>query len=232
MTVGQTYSPSSVSNPIFLTSPCLQKQSPASRSFGVQNSSHSPRRDLMDFPRITPNLLTGSISYLKSLFFQRYIAARYDKDFSLEAFTQGAKGAMLAVSEILASDDISSLKDDGLVDPVAFREIKANHDAMDPESRRQLRVVENNVRQSHIHEVGIIEDDDTNQKAVEIMIIFFVLEMEASQKESPPPSFSEMMEKVVICNYRFFRDYTDKNNPTPWIINVINHFRPVDENKR
>lgn len=193
------------------------------RSFSNSTSSNGPRNDLMDYPRIVPNILGGTISFLKSLFFERYIIARYDKDFTLESFKAGAKGAFVAVSEILASDDISPLKENGLVEASAFREIKANHERMDSSQRRQLRVNEEQVRQTHVHEVGIVEDDESGLKAVEITMVFTVFD-----SEGVAPTVKDVMEKVIICNYRFYRDYTNASNPSPWIVNIANHFRPAD----
>jgi len=225
MTVGKTYSSGCPSKctPFILYSPnklTISIDSP-SKSFSNSSSNNGPRKDLMDYPRITPNIFNGVISFWKSLFFERYIIARYDRDFSLEAFKLGAKGAFLAVSEILASDDVTPLKEHGLVEASAFREIKTNHDRMDTPQRRQFLVSERHIRVTHVHEIGIIEDDESGLKAVEIMVVFTVLPSDDDQL-----SFQEAIQKVILCNYRFYRDYSNPSNPSPWIVNIVNHFRP------
>jgi len=229
MTAGKTYSSGSAfKSTSLLPLPHQLSFLPEipNRSFSNSRSNDSPRKDLMDYPRVSPNFFSAAISFCKSLFFQQYIIARYDRDFTLDLFRQGARGALFTVSEILASDDISPLKENNLVDAAAYREIKANHDSMNSLERRQLRVTEQDLRQSHIHEVGILEEEHTGLKAVEIMVVFVVFKMEPDQ---PPPSPREMLEKVILCNYRFYRDYTNPQNPSPWILNVVNHFSPVGQ---
>jgi len=225
MTVGKTYSSgfASKGSPFISYFPnklTISIDNP-SKSFSNSSSNNSPRKDLMDYPRITPHMLNGVISFWKSLFFERYIIARYDRDFTLETFKLGAKGAFLAVSEILASDDVAPLKEHGLVEASAFREIKANHDRMDTPQRRQFLVSERHIRVTHVHEIGIIEDDESGLKAVEIMVVFTVLPSDDDQL-----SFQEAIQKVILCNYRFYRDYSNPSNPSPWIVNIVNHFRP------
>lgn len=33
---------------------------------------------------------------------------------------------------------------------------------------------------------------------------------------------------VMICNYRFFKDFTEGSSDPSWIINMVNHFLPME----
>jgi len=191
------------------------------------SSGDNPRITLMNHPKI---VIGSPIDDVASVV-EREIIDRFDKDFPLASFTQGARDALLTVSNILASDDISPLRDQELVDAAAFQEIKANHDKMTTLQRRQLRIREEDfepdplkyqntnhlrlhfLKQLLIHKVSIIGDHATGLRAVEIMVVFIVPGLDPSN-----PS---------ICNYGFFRDYSNKNKPSPWILKVVNYFKAV-----
>ena len=70
----------------------------------------------------------------------RYIKRHFDANFSLKEFEQDATKTIFVVSNILASDDVTPLLTEGLVEPKAFAEIKANHAAMDVEQRRKFHI--------------------------------------------------------------------------------------------
>ena len=227
MTAGRTYSSALAlkSSPLcssvpdkssFLTPRRLFSNS-SSNNFPRQSTRNSPDDDsnnghrkeilLMDF-RVVPSLLTRVIGIPYNRIFERYIVHKYDKDFSFKSFEQEAKGALVAVSDILASDDISSLIENGLVDEAAFQEIKVNHDKMNCFQRRKLRVSEDQVFNIRIHEAYVVKDKDTGSEAIEILVVFGVR--------------SDRM--IMICNYRFYKDFTNANDPSPWIINTVSHF--------
>jgi len=42
----------------------------------------------------------------------------------------------------------------------------------------------------------------------------------------------ENKHRVMVCNYRFFRDFTEGCKDPTWIINMVNHFLPADLNNR
>lgn len=185
-----------------------------------------PRDDqlplLMDHPFVVPNLLTAAVMTVKNFFFEKYIMSQLDPKFSLEEFKQGAESAFLMVSNILGSDDISTLKDDGLIDSKAFSEIKFNHEKFTQKQRLIFRASKE-LLSPNVHQIGIIEE--SGLKAVEIMVVFTVMPLTADEIKEMTPM--ELMRNVVLCNYQFYRDYTDKDNPSDWIINVVNHFYPL-----
>jgi len=192
------------------------------RSFSQTPRNDQVPTDLMDYPRLVPTLFSAAMGFLRNRFFELYIINRYDADFSVEEFKKGAKAAFLVVSDILASDDLTPLIDNELVASNAYAEIKANHALMDSSRRRRFSVTEKEIRFDHLHQIGIIEDDDTGRKAVEIMMVYTVLDLNLLSNTSVTPK--ELIDNVMLCNYRFYRDYTNKDSPSSWILNVVNQF--------
>jgi len=197
------------------------------RSFTNSPRSQDSPKYLMDHPRVVPDVLSSSLNFLRNKFFQQYIITRYDAGFSVEEFKKGATAALLLVSGFLASDDVTPLQRNGLVEPAAYEEIKRNHGRMDVQQRRGFQIGERDIRHKHLYRIGVIEDDDTGLKAVEIMMVFAIMDAEIK----PPDSPLSLIDNVMICNYRFYRDYTNKNNPSDWILNVVNQFYLKDLKK-
>ena len=196
------------------------------RSFTNSPRSQDAPKFLMDHPRVVPDLLSSSLNFLRNKFFERYIIARYDAGFSVEEFKKGATAALVLVSGILASDDVTPLQQNALVEPAAYEEIKRNHGRMDIKQRRGFQIGAEDVRHKHLYRIGVIEDDDTGLKAVEIMMVFAIIDA-GMQPDSP----SALIESVMMCNYRFYREYTKKNNPSDWVLNVVNQFHLRDVRK-
>jgi hypothetical protein len=79
---------------------------------------------------------------------------------------------------------------------------------------------------------------------VEITVVLHVLrgmeELKNKAKEAGEANFQIIdltkddseKHKVMICNYRFFRDFTEGCKDPTWIINMVNHFLPADLNQR
>lgn len=54
-----------------------------------------------------------------------------------------------------------------------------------------------------------------------------------SRGEEPPINMGmlpEYQNRISICNYRFIREYT-KGVDGDWTINLLNHFKPIDETR-
>merc|ERR1712136_719226 len=143
-----------------------------------------------------------------------------DPKFSLEEFKQGAESTFLTVSNILGSNDISRLKDDGLIDSKAFNETQFNHKKFTPEQRLIFRKSTVIWRMNNVYTMRIMKLN--GRKYAEIMVVFVVIPFPADEIKKMTPM--EMIRNAICCNYQFYRDYTDKDNPSDWIINVVNHF--------
>jgi len=196
------------------------------------DSGRKPRDDqlppLMDHPYWTFSRSRDKrqqFEQIKNEKNKEYIMSQLDPKFSLEEFKQGAESTFLTVSNILGSNDISTLKDDGLIDSKAFNEIQFNLDKFTQKQRLIFRTSKELLRGTNVHQIGIIEE--SGLKAVEIMVVFTVMPFSAEEFSVKEMTPMELMRNVVLCNYQFYRDYTDKDNPSDWIINVVNHFYPL-----
>lgn len=75
---------------------------------------------------------------------------------------------------------------------------------------------------------------------VEITVAFHVLKGLAEQVKTSGENrhFMEFLRqedtkyKVMICNYRFWRDFTEGVKDSSWIVNVVSHFLPAAEVKQ
>jgi len=198
-----------------------------------EGAGGKPRDDqlppLMDHPYVPSDpygpYVTMYKEYVNMKKNEKYIMSQLDPKFSLEEFKQGAESTFLTVSNILGSNDISTLKDDGLIDSKAFNEIQFNLDKFTQKQRLIFRTSKELLRGTNVHQIGIIEE--SGLKAVEIMVVFTVMPFSAEEFSVKEMTPMELMRNVVLCNYQFYRDYTDKDNPSDWIINVVNHFYPL-----
>ena len=109
-----------------------------------------------EFQQICPTLVTEVQAFIESQIFAKRVVV-------LNTF-----------SEILASDDITPLKENGLMDEKTYWEIKANHDRMSPVQRRKFNITYEQIWPKWILNTRIIQDNQTGEKAVEIFIIFRV----------------------------------------------------------
>lgn len=72
------------------------------------------------------------------------------------------------------------------------------------------------------------------ERFVEITVCFHVFEglSELIEKEGFQPGPSSMQkhrDKIIICNYRFLREFTKNTQDGDWRVNLIHHFRLVPD---
>lgn len=255
------------------------------KSAGDSPPQQSSREfELMNGPRICPGRLSSyEKRRSKNQDFQERVIAQLDKEFSIKSFKQGATAALLTVSDVLASDDITSLKENGLLEENAYREVKANHDRMSVVQRSKLRIAEEDIFAKLIHGARIIQDDETGKRAVEIFISFgacdpsngpffgifnpadglsmgdddvshddlleefrrrsdILFKVDRSQVKSlgfwrffgfcvgVGRSLELVQRGYVCCNLGLYRDYSNAESPSPWVLTFVNYFQPrVDE---
>lgn len=56
----------------------------------------------------------------------------------------------------------------------------------------------------------------------------------AERQEPIPLNFGtdpQHQEKFSICNYRFIKEFT-KEQHSDWVVNVVNHFKPIDRARK
>jgi len=86
---------------------------------------------------------------------------------------------------------------------------------------------------------GVDEYRPPQKRFVEITVVLHVLRgfREKSEKGEMRTlqefiRAEDTRNNVMVCNYRFFRDFTDGINQPNWIINMVNQFLPADHQKQ
>lgn len=118
----------------------------------------------------------------------------------------------------------------------ALDEIKTSVAAMNMKQRYEIECKKNDIYFSFPYQVGVMFDEsnkEVQRRWVEITMVYHVLkgakEM-ADRNEQIPMNIGldpDYQEKFSICNYRFIKEFT-QNQQTDWIVNKINHFKPID----
>lgn len=177
----------------------------------------------MDFPRtVWPSLILSIKNWIQAtLIIRPYL----DHNFSQPEFMNGAKQALALVSAMLASGDFKSLE--GLVTNDAIAEIQRNYSLLNVKQRQILAVKLSDIYFCFLHQIGIIMDDNSQQRFVEATVVYHYIPGlgEAREKQTPlADSMSEVRDLVYVANYRFIREYT-KGVESDWTVNKLNHFK-------
>lgn len=122
-----------------------------------------------------------------------------------------------------------------MVSDDALEEIKKSVASMSMAQRHEIGCERQDIYFSFPFQVGIMFDEDTDvqRRWVEITMVFHVLrgvkemvdrEQSVSLNIGMDPAYQD---KFSICNYRFIKEYT-KDQETDWVVNKLNHFKPID----
>jgi hypothetical protein len=194
-------------------------------------------------PLVWPKLINS----LRNWFFINFVIRPYmDREFSIQEFEKGAREAVAVISTKLSKAEYEDLED--LIEPEAFAEIKRNLAKFNVAQRELLPVNVEDIYFQFPYEIGIILPDRPQEdeygdggsgpqvRQVEIMMVFHVMRGIAAELSSPdfvnksPRDFldpADTQRRLMVCNYRFFRDFTEGKDPT-WIVNLVNHFMPTE----
>ncbi|CAG9764909.1 unnamed protein product [Ceutorhynchus assimilis] len=186
---------------------------------------------LMEFPIIVwPSLLKS----IKNLILTTLIIKPYlDEEFSLPDFIQGSKKAVEVVShKISDGQDL-----EGLVAAEIIPALQEKVSKMTLGQRDLIPIKADDVYFSFPYQIGIMFDQDGSEaqkRFVEITMVYHVmrgLSRMRSQGEEPPINMGllpEYQDRLSICNYRFIKEFT-KGVDSDWTINLLNQFRPIDD---
>ncbi|XP_022248651.1 m-AAA protease-interacting protein 1, mitochondrial-like isoform X3 [Limulus polyphemus] len=133
--------------------------------------------------------------------------------------------ALGVVSSLLAVGDFEGL--DGLVTQNAIAEIKKNYLTLNVQQRQELEVKLNDIYFCFPYQIGIMLEDGSQQRFVEVTVVYHCLrDFDEIKKEDPSlQTINQYKDRIFVCNYRFIREYT-KGVESDWIINRLNHFKP------
>ncbi|XP_023227478.1 m-AAA protease-interacting protein 1, mitochondrial-like [Centruroides sculpturatus] len=182
-------------------------------------------KNLMEFP---PVVWPGLFMSIKNWILTKLIIQPYfEPEFDQPSFLKGAKQALVHVSNLLAKGDIDALK--GLITSEALSEIQRSYTIMNLKQRQDLQIKLEEIFFSFIYQIGIIMEDDSKKRYVEITVVCHCIHGIEDYQDDVTLSgiksnLTQNIEKVTVCNYRFIREFT-KGVEDSWIINKLNHFK-------
>ncbi|CAL8121904.1 unnamed protein product [Orchesella dallaii] len=206
---------------------------------------------LMPFPKI---LWPKFVNVIRNWFFINFIIKPYfDKEFSMNEFIVGVKEAVSIVSNKLSEGKLDEL--DGLVEASAISQIRQSLSNFTVFQQQLLRVAAEDVFFAFPYQIGIIIPDEPPRdqyaegvkpppqtRHVEITVCLHVLRGFAEKQKSGETGSAFNLHEwtkdeqnkynVMICNYRFFRDFTEGSPDPAWIVNMVNHFLPAEVNRK
>lgn len=168
--------------------------------------------------------------YAKNNILSKYIIQqRYDQEFDLDKFILGSREAVGVVSNYISKGDLKSLKD--LVTPDVVAEMSQNLTKFSLKQVMELKINPEDMYMCFPYEVGIIfpDDNDNDIRFVEITMCYHVLSGFKEIAASPDYSLQliNFEDNIYILNYRFFKDFSKGKADSEWIINGLNHCKPL-----
>lgn len=173
---------------------------------------------------VWPNLILTIKNWLQSVFI---IKPYLDATFNQHEFLDGAKQALTCVSVLMASGDFKAME--GLVTNDMISAAQTGCAQLSVDQRHKLAIQLSDIYFCFLYQIGIIMDDNSNQRFVEATVVYHYMPglEQARQSESMANNtIEQLQEKVHVANYRFIRDYT-KGRESDWTINLLNHFKLV-----
>lgn len=195
-------------------------------SSGGSGGAERPPRPLrlMDYKKLRwPN----PINSLKNYLFAALIQISFDKEFSMNSFLAGAEQAIAVVSDLVSRGHFDELE--GLVTREAVQEVSHNYNSLSAMQRKFVAVNTKDIFLRFIYEIGMIFDDETQRRFVEITTVFQGLHgLDNARMQHEYQYFQHLnRDAAYVCNYRFIREYT-KGKDDSWTINKLNHFQIED----
>jgi len=195
---------------------------------GGQDPSKNNKKPLklMDFKEI---IWPHPLKSLRNFWFSLLIRGYYDNSYNPETFLKGAEQAITTVSNLMSEGRFDDLE--SLLSRDAIREIRKNYNELSTKQRQFIKVDASDIFFRFIYEIGMIFDDNSNQRFVEITAVFQGIHGMNRMQHQDSQDFAEQMRKsedqVYVCNYRFIREFT-KGVEDSWTINKLNHFSPKE----
>ncbi|KAL1420951.1 hypothetical protein MTO96_004319 [Rhipicephalus appendiculatus] len=175
--------------------------------------------NLMKNPNIVwPNFIFTIKNWIQTIFI---IKPYLDATFNQREFLDGAKQAMTYVSVLMANGDFKSME--GLVTNDVAAAAQAKCGSLSVEQRQRLGVKLSDIYFCFLYQIGIIMDDNSNQRYVEATVVYHYMPGLEEVRRNPE-MVEHLQDKIHVANYRFIRDYT-KGAESDWTINQLNHFK-------
>merc|ERR1711862_983192 len=121
---------------------------------------------LMDIPAIIwPQPLKG----LRNIGLSLLIKGFYDNEYQPQSFLNTAEQAIIEVSKIISKGDFNNLE--GLLTNQAISEIRQNFNELSDDQKILIALKPEDIFYRFISDIGMIFNDETNQRFVEIMVV-------------------------------------------------------------
>jgi len=168
---------------------------------------------------------------IKNFFMSVLIKGYFDSEFTVAGFLSGAEQAAVHVSALISRGEFGGLE--SLITKEAVIEIQKNYQELDLKQKEIIVISPADLFLRYIYEIGIIFDDSTNKRYVEITTVMQGIQGMGVhiEKGGHPSEMNKSQDQLYICNYRFVREYT-KGVQSDWTINKLNHFLPSELVKR
>ncbi|XP_074662938.1 m-AAA protease-interacting protein 1, mitochondrial-like [Tubulanus polymorphus] len=193
-------------------------------------SSDDEKKSPLRLSNWKPIIWPSVFKTIRNWFLTFLIKGYLDASYTTSTFLDGAEQAVNFVSNCLSEGQLDDLKD--LIDQQALEEAQHYLSLMSAAQKQQVAVNKDDMFLRYIHEIGMIFDDETGQRFVEITTVFQGMPGFSDLKEKGDPvRFQEQLKnranELYICNYRFIREFT-KGVDGDWKINRLNHFHPQE----
>ncbi|XP_030753883.1 m-AAA protease-interacting protein 1, mitochondrial [Sitophilus oryzae] len=197
----------------------------------------SPENKLPPLMNISHIVWPSIFKSFRNLLLTTFIIKPYfDPEFKINDFVNGSKKAVEVVSHKLVESSLEDLN--GLVTEDIIPDLQKALSLMSVSQRELLAIKMEDIYFAFPYQIGVIFNDDKgseNQKRfVEITMVYHTLKGLAAMKSSgeEPPlnagSLPEYQGRISISNYRFIKEFT-KGVDSDWTVNLLNHFRPIDD---
>ncbi|XP_047457449.1 m-AAA protease-interacting protein 1, mitochondrial [Mugil cephalus] len=163
------------------------------------------------------------------------IRTYFDKDFSIEEFTEGAKQAFVQVSRLLSQCQFKAL--DGLVASDLVGKLEEKCSSLPSNYKEALCADPDDIMQTILGDMGVFYDDN-GRKFVRVLTRFWYLTSANLPNDSLEgirmfkvvigrEDGQEETKRVLTATYEFQREFT-KGVPPDWTITRIEHSKLLD----
>ncbi|KAM4626804.1 m-AAA protease-interacting protein 1, mitochondrial [Discoglossus pictus] len=178
--------------------------------------------------------IPNPLIWFRSRIYFFLIRAYFDRDFSIEEFTEGAKQAFTLVSRLLSERKFDALEN--LVDDEVLKEIQEKCAQLPDNQRDALAADSDEIMYTTPGDVAIYYDDN-GRKFVSILMRFWYMTCADLPDENLEGTkvFQVVMgdenakesKRLLTANYEFRREFSQGVKPD-WIITRIEHSKLLD----
>ncbi|XP_792216.3 m-AAA protease-interacting protein 1, mitochondrial [Strongylocentrotus purpuratus] len=185
--------------------------------------------------------IPNPIKVIRNNIFYWLIRSYFDPDFSIDEFTQGAKQALVTISEEIAEGTLENLED--LLSPKLLQEIKNTCRGFSLKEISSLSISGKDILHTFPHDIAI-HYDDKGGKFLFILMKFWCHSTQSGSSDpevkgfrigKPPPGVSQeqfdSLGSVYSCTYEFHRNISAGANPQ-WMITHMQHGQLINTETR